>query len=103
MVSITYKGAGGRYWGNGINTEVRCFPAQSIATIHVPKEQEHHSHFENFPKSKCYIEETLPRSAIAKQTVPPSMSEMSGSYEAPKHRINRRGDAETTDDDDDVR
>ena len=31
------------------------------------------------------------------------MIQMSGSYQAPKHRINRRGDAETTDDDDDVR
>ena len=103
MGSITYKGAGGRYWGNRINTEVRWFAAQNIATIHAPEEQEHHSQFENFPKSKCYTEETLPRSAIAKQTVFPSMSEMSGSYEAPKHWINRSGDAETTDDDDDVR
>ncbi len=48
------------------------------------------------------MEETLPRSAIAKQTVLPSMSEMSGSYQAPKHRINSGGDAETTDDNDDV-
>ena len=102
MVSIMYKGAGGRYWGNGINTEVRRIPAQSIAIIDAPEEQQHHSKFKNFPKPKCYIEETLPRSAIAKQTVLPSMSEMSGSYEAPKHRINSSGDAETTDDDDDV-
>ena len=42
------------------------------------------------------------RSAIANQTEPPSMGEMSKSYEAPKRWLSSSRDVDTSDDDDDV-